>query len=105
MLSKTGGETGALRCLPNQQELVDVNEIAQEILFLLRSEPMQYSISVRTELASDLPRVIGDRAHLQQVLMNLIMNSIDAMKDANGTRELCLKSQRNGNRSAADLGD
>jgi len=80
--------------LPNQQELVDVNEIAQEILFLLRSEPMQYSISVRTELASDLARVIGDRVHLQQVLMNLIMNSIDAMKDVNGTRELCLKSQR-----------
>ena len=55
---------------------------------------MQYSISVRTELASDLPRVIGDRVHLQQVLMNLIMNSIDAMKDIDGTRELCIKSQR-----------
>jgi C4-dicarboxylate-specific signal transduction histidine kinase len=55
---------------------------------------MQYSISVRTELAADLPRVIGDRVHLQQVLMNLIMNSIDAMKDVDGTRELCIKSQR-----------
>jgi signal transduction histidine kinase/CheY-like chemotaxis protein len=77
-----------------ERELVDVNEIAQEILFLLRSEAMQYSISVRTELASDLPRVIGDRVHLQQVLMNLIMNSIDAMKDVDGTRELCIKSQR-----------
>jgi signal transduction histidine kinase/CheY-like chemotaxis protein len=74
--------------------LVDVNEITREILFLLRSEAMQYSISVRTELAADLPRVIGDRVHLQQVLMNLIMNSIDAMKDVDGTRELCIKSQR-----------
>jgi signal transduction histidine kinase/CheY-like chemotaxis protein len=77
-----------------ERELVDVNEIAQEILFLLRSEAMQYSISVRTELAADLPRVIGDRVHLQQVLMNLIMNSIDAMKDVDGARELCIKSQR-----------
>jgi signal transduction histidine kinase/CheY-like chemotaxis protein len=77
-----------------ERELVDVNEIAQEILFLLRGEAMQYSISVRSELAADLPRVMGDRVHLQQVLMNLIMNSIDAMKDVDGTRELCIKSQR-----------
>jgi PAS domain S-box-containing protein len=76
------------------RELVDVNEITQEILFLLRSEAMQYSISVRTELAADIPRVMGDRVHLQQVLMNLIMNSIDALKDVDGTRELCIKLDR-----------
>jgi C4-dicarboxylate-specific signal transduction histidine kinase len=77
-----------------EREFVDVNEITQEILFLLRNEAMQYSISVRTELAADIPRVIGDRVHLQQVLMNLIMNSIDAIKDVDGTRELCIKSQK-----------
>ena len=77
-----------------ERVLVDVNAIAQESLFLFRSEAMQYSISVRTDLASNLPRVIGDRVHLQQVLMNLIINSIDAMKDVDGTRELCIKSQR-----------
>jgi C4-dicarboxylate-specific signal transduction histidine kinase len=75
-----------------ERELVDVNEITREILFLLRSQAMQYSISVRTELASDLPRVMGDRVHLQQVLMNLIVNGIDAMKDVDGTRELSIKS-------------
>jgi signal transduction histidine kinase/CheY-like chemotaxis protein len=77
-----------------ERELVDVNEITQEMLFLLRSESIQYSISLRTELAADLPRVVGDRVHLQQVLMNLIMNSIDAMKDVDGRRELCIKSCR-----------
>jgi signal transduction histidine kinase/CheY-like chemotaxis protein len=77
-----------------ERELVDLNEITREMLFLLRSEAMQYSISIRTELAADLPRVTGDRVHLQQVLTNLIMNSIDAMKDVDGTRELCIKSQR-----------
>ena len=77
-----------------ERELVDVNEITREMLFLLRSEAMQCCISVRTELAADLPRVMGDRVHLQQVLMNLIMNSIDAMKDVDGTRELCIESHR-----------
>jgi len=46
------------------------------------------------ELAADLPRIMGDRVQLQQVLMNLIVNSIDAMKEVDGTRELTVKSQR-----------
>ncbi len=77
-----------------QQELVDVNEVIREMIALLRGETTRYSISVRTELAADLPQVMGDRVQLQQVMMNLIMNSIDAMKDADGTRELAIKSQR-----------
>jgi signal transduction histidine kinase len=46
------------------------------------------------ELAADLPRIMGDRVQLQQVLMNLIVNSIDAMKEVDGARELTVKSQR-----------
>jgi PAS domain S-box-containing protein len=77
-----------------QQELVDVNEVIQEMIVLLRGEATEYSISVRTELAEDLPRVRGDRMQLQQVLMNLMMNSIDAMKNVDGTREITIQSQR-----------
>ena len=77
-----------------ERELVDVNEVIREMTVLLRSEAMRYSISVRTELAADLPQVMGDRVQLQQVMMNLFMNSIDAMKDVDGTRELAIKSQR-----------
>jgi PAS domain S-box-containing protein len=77
-----------------QHDLVDVNEVIGEMIVLLRGETTRYSIAVRTELAADLPQVMGDRVQLQQVMMNLIMNSIDAMKDANGTRELAIKSQR-----------
>ena len=81
-----------------QRELVDVNEVIREIVVLMRSEATRYSISVRTEVAADLPQVIGDRVQLQQVLMNLIINGIDAMKDdANETRELAIKSQRTKN--------
>jgi C4-dicarboxylate-specific signal transduction histidine kinase len=74
--------------------LVDINEVIREMIVLLRNEVMRHSISVRTELAADLPQVMGDRVQLQQVLMNLIMNSIDAMKDVDDTRELAIKSQR-----------
>src|SRR5229473_2988459 len=76
-----------------QRELVDVNELIREMIVLLRSEATRYSISVRTELASDLPQVIGDRVQLQQVLMNLLLNGMDAMKDVDTTRELIINSQ------------
>ncbi len=64
------------------------------MMLLLHSEATKLSVSVRTELAADLPQVMGDRVQLQQVLMNLVMNSIDAMKDVEGTRELTIQSQR-----------
>jgi PAS domain S-box-containing protein len=77
-----------------QRELADVNEIIEEMILLLRGEATQYAISVQTELAADLPPVMGDRVQLQQVMMNLMTNSIDAMKVVDGTRELAIRSQR-----------
>ena len=77
-----------------QRELVDVNEAIREMIVLLRSEATRYNITVRAELAAELPQIIGDRVQLQQVLMNLIVNSIDAMKEVDGARELSVKSQR-----------
>jgi signal transduction histidine kinase len=74
--------------------LVDVNEVIEEMIVLLRGEAARYSISVRTELAMDLPPVMGDRVQLQQVVMNLMTNSIDAMKAVDGTRELAITSQQ-----------
>src|SRR5216684_3876717 len=80
-----------------QRELVDVNEVIREMIVLLRGEATRYNISVRTELAAELLPVLGDRVQLQQVLMNLMLNGIDAMKDVDGTRELAIKSQRDEN--------
>jgi PAS domain S-box-containing protein len=76
-----------------QRELVDVNEVAREMIVLLGDEASRHSISVRTELAEDLPHVFVDRVQLQQVLMNLITNGVDAMHDVDGPRELTIKSQ------------
>jgi PAS domain S-box-containing protein len=78
----------------SQLELLDVNEVIEEMIVLLRGEATRYAISVRTELAADLPQVTGDRVQLQQVMMNLMINSIDAMKAVDGTRNLAIKSQR-----------
>jgi PAS domain S-box-containing protein len=78
----------------SHRELVDLNEINRETVALLRSEARRYNISVRTELAADLPRILGDRVQLQQVAMNLIVNGIEAMRDIDGIREMLIKSQR-----------
>jgi PAS domain S-box-containing protein len=77
-----------------QLELVDVNEVIEEMIVLLRGEATRHSISVRTELAADLRQVMGDRVQLQQVVMNLMTNGIDAMKSVDGMRELAIRSQR-----------
>jgi PAS domain S-box-containing protein len=76
-----------------ERELVDVNELVREMLVLLRSEADLYSICMRTDLAAELPKVMADRVQLQQVLMNLMLNGIDAMKEVDGARELAVKSQ------------
>jgi PAS domain S-box-containing protein len=75
-----------------QRELVDVNEVVREMVVLLRSEATPYSVSIQTELA-ELPSILADRVQLQQVLMNLMINAVDAMKDVNGPRELIIRSQ------------
>jgi len=80
-----------------QRELVDVNEVIREMVVLLHSEAARYSISFRTDLAADLPQLMGDRVQLQQVLLNLMVNSFDAMKDIEGTRELAIKSRGTAN--------
>jgi PAS domain S-box-containing protein len=76
------------------KEEIDVNGIIRELIVLLRNEATRYLISVRTELEEDLTPVVGDRVQLQQVLMNLIINSIDAMKNVDGPRQLTIRSQQ-----------
>jgi len=74
--------------------IIDLNEVNLETIALLRDEAMRYGISVRTELAPDLPQIVGDRVQLQQVAMNLLVNSIDAMKNIDGRREILVRAER-----------
>ncbi|HET6142319.1 MAG TPA: ATP-binding protein [Candidatus Acidoferrales bacterium] len=80
-----------------QWELTDVDEIIRGMIALLRDEAIQHKISFRAELATGIPKIMGDRVQLQQVMLNLIMNGIDAMKDVDRPRELIIKTQRTKN--------
>ena len=77
-----------------RRELVDVNEIINEIVALLRNEAARFDVSIRSDLAADLPKLMADRVQLQQVLMNMTINAVDAMKTVDGTRELTVTSRR-----------
>ena len=79
---------------PGPRELVDVNEVVSEMLVLLRSEANRYSIVMRTELAAGVPKVRADRVQLQQVLMNLMLNGIEAMAETGSNGELTIRSRR-----------
>ena len=88
-----------------EREKVDINEVIREIIMLLRSETMRYSISVLTELGTALPELIGDHVQLQQVIMNLVLNGIDAMKDGDDKRELFIKSEQRENGILVSISD
>jgi two-component system sensor kinase FixL len=76
-----------------ERALVDVNDVIRELIILLGTEAMRYSVSFRADL-QELPQVMADRVQLQQVLMNLMTNGIEAMQDADGMRELIICSKQ-----------
>ena len=76
---------------PRQREAVDINQVIREMIALLHSELTRNSLSVRLELANDTGEVMVDRVEIQQVLLNLLLNAIQAMRDMVG--ELTVKSQ------------
>jgi PAS domain S-box-containing protein len=74
-----------------KRELVAVNEVLGEMVRMLRSEARRHGVSIRTDIKEDLPMTVADRVQLQQVLMNLMLNGIEAMEDTGGV--LTVKSQ------------
>jgi NO-binding membrane sensor protein with MHYT domain len=77
---------------PDRVQL-DVNELITEVANLVRNEATRNRVTVQLELAADLPSIVGDRVQLQQVLLNLMMNAIDAMRAlTDQPRELVIKS-------------
>ncbi len=78
---------------PPRNDLVDINEVIHEVLALAQSETRRNHVVLRRELADDLPAVLGDRVQLQQVILNLIMNGLEAIaKSREGERMLLVSS-------------
>jgi C4-dicarboxylate-specific signal transduction histidine kinase len=83
-----------IKKVPEQKAPLDVNEAILETIALTRSEMRQHDILLKTELANDVPQILGDRVQLQQVILNLIMNAIEAMSETGqGLRELLIRSE------------
>ena len=97
--SRAGEVVGRIRALmkkaPARKDAVEINDAILEVIALTRTEAASNSVSVRTQLAEGLPCVQGDRVQLQQVLVNLIINAIEAMRDVGEKERELLISTRN----------
>ena len=92
---RAGDVIGRIRALikkaPPRTESLEINEVILEVIALTRGEAMQNGVSVRTQLAAGLPFVEADRVQLQQVILNLTINAVEAMSDVSeGARELLI---------------
>jgi PAS domain S-box-containing protein len=88
-----------IRALVNKTSLekvpLDVNDVVREVIALVQRELSSHRISLRTELAQALPTILGDRVQLQQVIINLVMNAIEAMQPiTDRSRELVIRSRK-----------
>jgi PAS domain S-box-containing protein len=97
--NRAGEVVGRIRALikkaPARKDAVAINDVILEVIALTRTEAANNSVSVRTQLAEGLPPVQGDRVQLQQVLLNLILNAIEAMRDVGEEERELLISSRN----------
>jgi PAS domain S-box-containing protein len=96
---RAGNVISGIRALinkvPPRKDRFDLNEAVLEMVVLTRSEVLNHGILLQTELAPGLPRVDGDRTQLQQVILNLILNAIEAMGSTDeGKRELRINTER-----------
>jgi predicted ATPase/signal transduction histidine kinase len=97
--NRAGEVVGRIRALikkaPPRRDAVAINDAILEVIALTRTEAANNSVLVRTQLAEGLPHVQGDRVQLQQVLLNLIINAIEAMRDVGEEERELLISSRN----------
>jgi len=96
---RAAGVVAQLRALfkkaPMASEVLDINEVIQEVLMLLHGEIQRNRVSLRTQFCNDLPSVTGDKIQLQQVILNLVLNAIQAMNAVSaGQRDLYVTSEK-----------
>jgi signal transduction histidine kinase len=77
---------------PAHKDWLDLNATIQDVLALARNAVHRHGVLVETQLAADVPRIQGDRIQLQQVLLNLLMNAIEALSGGDGPRVVVVRS-------------
>jgi C4-dicarboxylate-specific signal transduction histidine kinase len=98
---RAGDVIGRIRALvtkaPPRKDRLDINDTIREVIALTRSELRSSGTSLRTQLADGLPLIPGDRIELQQVMLNLILNAVEAMSGSDeGSRELLISTDEDG---------
>jgi PAS domain S-box-containing protein len=84
-----------VRKVPARKDILQINEVIQQIVALTRNEAQRCGVALQTSLASHLPSISGDRVQLQQVLLNLVLNAIEAMASVeHGPRQLLISTSR-----------
>jgi PAS domain S-box-containing protein len=96
---RAGEIIGRIRALakkaPSHKDWLDLNATIRDVLALTRSEVQRHGVVVETHLAAEVPRILGDRIQLQQVLLNLVMNAIEALSGVSaGPRALRVSSEQ-----------
>jgi len=81
---------------PPSKDAIDINEAILEVVAITRAEVGKHGAAIQMRLAENLPRIGGDRVQLQQVMINLIINAIQAMSDVEGERTLHISTEHNG---------
>jgi signal transduction histidine kinase len=94
---RAGDVLGRIRALikrmPARLDRLDINDAILDVIEITRNELLENSVSLRTELEEGLPLIRGDRIQLQQIILNLIMNAVEAMSDtSNGARDLLIST-------------
>ena len=92
---RAGDVIGRIRALikkaPPRRDALAINDVIREVIELTRGEAVKNGVAVQTELADDLPHIEGDRVELQQVILNLVINAVEAMSGTSeGSRDLLI---------------
>jgi PAS domain S-box-containing protein len=101
-----GGIRGQIKKTPPRMDFIDLNEAIENVIALVRGELLKHRVSVQTQLAEGLSQVRGDRVQLQQVMLNLILNAIEAMSSvADEARELMVITESSPEGLLVGVGD
>jgi C4-dicarboxylate-specific signal transduction histidine kinase len=108
--NRAGEVVGRIRALikkaPPRKDAVAINDAILEVIALTRTEAADNNVSVRMQLAEDLPHIRGDRIQLQQVLLNLFINAIEAMRDVGEEeRELLISTRHESDGVSVEVRD
>lgn len=96
---------GLLRRGEFEREPIDINSVVADVMVILRAEAQRRGVELLAKLAPDLPELLGDKVHLQQVLLNLIVNGMEAMAETTGPKQISIATCQNDGQIQVSVSD